>query len=113
MYRDDTDEGTLFTTVNISSVEEMNSYLLDNFPDLNDTSLETIDGLYPKGEQFADHGEYYSATASAYGDLRYICPGIYVSDSLLQYNKPTKNWLYRYVITIPKWSQNSVRTCDL
>ena len=74
----------------------MNGFLQDNFPALNDTSLSTIDTNYPKSEQFSDHGEYYFAAATAYGEIRYICPGIFVSDSLRQFNSQP-NWLYQYV----------------
>jgi hypothetical protein len=72
----------------------MNSFLQDNFPALNDTSLAVIDAKYPESEQFPGHGENYFNAATAYGEIRYICPGIFVSEQLRKFNtKP--NWLYQ------------------
>ena len=90
----DTNEGTIFTPTDLNTTSDLNNFLLDNFPFLNDTSLSTIDTLYPVSEQFPDHGENYWNAAAAYGEMRYICPGIFVSDSLRQFNTQP-NWLYQ------------------
>lgn len=74
-------------------MEDMNNFMLDNFPFLTEDDLSTIDTNYPVADQFPDHGEFYFNAASAYGEMRYICPGIFVSDSLLQYNtQPVWNY---------------------
>ena len=73
----------------------MDNFLADNFPDLNDTMFESINDYYPKGEQFEDHGEYYSAAAAAYGEMRYICPGIFISNQIRNARSPLPNWLYQ------------------
>ena len=72
----------------------MNSFLQDNFPALTDSDLATIDANYPVSDQFPDHGEYDFNAASAYGEIRYICPGIFVSGSLRKFNTQP-NWLYQ------------------
>lgn len=57
----------------------MNSFLKNNFPALSAYQLSQIDSLYPKAEQFPEHGAYWRTAANAYGEMRYICPGIAIS----------------------------------
>ncbi|EKM56747.1 uncharacterized protein PHACADRAFT_207938 [Phanerochaete carnosa HHB-10118-sp] len=100
VFGDDTNDGTIFTPHGLNSTEDMNNFLLDNFPFLTENDLSTIDTNYPIADQFPDHGEFYFNTASAYGEIRYLCPGIFVSDSLLQYNTHPV-WNYQYNVTDP------------
>lgn len=58
----------------------MNSFLKDNWVKLNDSQLETIDDLYPKAQQFPNSSAYWRTAANAYGEMRYICPGIFLSE---------------------------------
>ena len=73
----------------------MDNFLLDNFPKLNQTSLETIHEFYPVSEQFPDHGTFYFNSATAYGETRYICPGIFISNRIREFRSPRPNWLYQ------------------
>lgn len=57
----------------------MNNFLKNNWPKLTAFQLARIDFLYPKAEQFPDRGPYFRTAANAYGDLRYTCPGLYLS----------------------------------
>ena len=76
---DDTNEGTVFTPTNISTQQDMSQFLGDQFPFLTDAMSEKINNLYPIAGQFPNHGAYYSAAANAYGELRYICVGRFIS----------------------------------
>ena len=87
--------GTIFTPNDFNTTEDMNSFLLDNFPNLNSSSLNTIDSLYPKSTQFPSRGEFFSAAALAYGELRYNCPGIFISGEIRDLSTPQTNWLYQ------------------
>jgi len=51
----------------------------DQFPALNDTALAVIDSLYPPAETFPKTGALYRTASNAYGEMRYNCPGIYLS----------------------------------
>ncbi|KAH9205844.1 Alpha/Beta hydrolase protein [Leptodontidium sp. 2 PMI_412] len=79
IYGSDTNEGTVFTPHTISNYTEMNNFLKNNWPKLTAFQLARIDFLYPKAEQFPDRGPYFRTAANAYGDLRYTCPGLYLS----------------------------------
>ncbi|KAL5528651.1 hypothetical protein ACEPAF_7787 [Sanghuangporus sanghuang] len=96
VFGDDTNEGTIFTPSSLDSESDMDNFLLDNFPKLNQTSLDTIHFFYPESEQFPDHGTFYFNAATAYGEMRYICPGIFISNQIRRFRNPRPNWLYHY-----------------
>ncbi|RKF76099.1 Acetylcholinesterase [Golovinomyces cichoracearum] len=95
IFGDDTDEGTIFTPAAINNVTDMNNFLKDNFPKLSSTQLDTIDSFYPKDQKYPNKGDYWSAAADAYGEMRYVCPGIHIST---QYSKNDvfQNWNFRW-----------------
>ena len=96
---DDTNGGTIFTPRDTNSVAAMNEFLKDQFPNLSDTQLAQIDYYYPKAEQFPNTGEYWRAVSNAYGQMRYMCPGLYISSA---YSKTlTPSWNYRYNVEDP------------
>ncbi|KAH8119020.1 triacylglycerol lipase [Phellopilus nigrolimitatus] len=101
VFGDDTNEGTLFTP-NLSTTADMNNFLQDNFPNLTSSMLNTIDALYPESSQFRDHGAFYFTAATAYGEMRYICPGIFISQEINKTRSPLPNWNYHYNVTDKK-----------
>jgi len=82
IFGDDTNEGTIFTPFNINSTTAMNSFLQDQFVNLTADNLNQIDRFYPKAQQFQGKGPFWRAAANAYGEMRYICPGIYISSMI-------------------------------
>jgi hypothetical protein len=76
---DDTNEGTIFIPSNISSSIDMDNFLKNQFVNLTESNLEQINSYFPDGQQFPGRGAFWRATANAYGEIRYICPGIYIS----------------------------------
>ncbi|PQE33279.1 triacylglycerol lipase protein [Rutstroemia sp. NJR-2017a WRK4] len=79
IYGDDTNEGTVFTPQNISTSAQMDDFLRNNWPKLTSSQLQKIHTYYPQGRAYPDSGAYWSAAALAYGEIRYNCPGIYLS----------------------------------
>lgn len=91
---DDTNEGTVFTPSNISTPQDMSQFLGDQFPFLTEEMSEKINSLYPKADQFPGRDEYFSAAANAYGELRYICAGRFISSSIRNFGSAS-NWNYQ------------------
>ncbi|EED16023.1 triacylglycerol lipase, putative [Talaromyces stipitatus ATCC 10500] len=102
IFGDDTNEGTVFTPHNTSSVEQADGFLTDNFPFLNDTELSTINSIYmsqPDNPVYPKAGKYWQGVSNAYGEMRYICPGIYLTTA---YNNDSETsdtiWNYHYAV---------------
>ena len=97
--RDDTNGGTIFTPRDTNTVAAMNTFMKDQFPPLTDSQLSQIDTFYPEAEQFANTGSYWRAVSNAYGQMRYMCPGLYISNRYSQTQTPS--WNYRYNVEDP------------
>jgi carboxylesterase type B len=63
----------------MNNYNDVNNFLKNNFVKLTTTQLAQINFLYPKAEQFPNAGPYWRTAANAYGDMRYFCPGIWMS----------------------------------
>lgn len=90
-----TNEGTVFTPTNLSSTQDVHDFLRDNFPKLKKSQLAHIDILYPKAEQYPGKGVYWKTGANAYGEMRYNCPGLYISSAILERGMPS-SWNYHW-----------------
>lgn len=77
----------------------MNHFLKDQYPDLTSAQLTQIDTFYPKAEQFPNSGLYWRATANAYGNMRYMCPGLFISSAYSNASVPS--WNYHYNVMDP------------
>ncbi|KAL5313134.1 hypothetical protein ACEPPN_018867 [Leptodophora sp. 'Broadleaf-Isolate-01'] len=95
----DTNDGTGFTPKDTNSTAAMNGFLSSQFPTLSTTQLSKIDTLYPMAEQFPNSGLYWRAAANAYGDMRYKCPGLYISNAFAEAG--VNSWNYRYNVEDP------------
>ncbi|KAH0287872.1 alpha/beta-hydrolase [Aureobasidium namibiae CBS 147.97] len=82
IYGDDTNEGTVFVPVNTSSQGESNTFLKNQFPLLTLSQIKKINKLYPNNasNQFPNSGAWWRQASDQYGELRYNCPGINISD---------------------------------
>lgn len=92
IFGDDTNEGTIFTPDSIADKTQMNTFLKNNFPKLNTTQLSKLDDLYPEGALFSSKGDMFEAAANAYGEMRYICPGIYLSSTYSSHGVKSYNY---------------------
>lgn len=88
---DDTNEGTIFAA-NAKSLEEVGSFMKDNFPQLSDEHTAAISAIYSSEDPFSQHAAYFSSAAAAYGESTFVCPGLELSTLVSQH---TKSWNYR------------------
>lgn len=98
---DDTNEGTIFTPTNTSTIGESDTFIQDQFPAISLKQLREWNELYPvEGEpQFPHTGRYWRQVSKGYGEMRYICPGIFISGT--QANMSVPNWNYRWNVIDP------------
>jgi carboxylesterase type B len=77
----------------------MNEFLLEQFPALTRAQMSVIDKFYPKAQQFPDSGAFWRAAANAYGNMRYECSGIQMSNTFARSIFPA--WNYHYNVFDP------------
>lgn len=101
IFGDDTNGGTIFAPRRTSSLTQSNTFLHDHFPYLTRKHLRRIDTLYPNnGPQFPHLGSWWRQVSNAYGDLRYMCPNLFISSALSRHGLKG-NWNYRYNVEDP------------
>ncbi|RFU25456.1 hypothetical protein B7463_g10886, partial [Scytalidium lignicola] len=99
IFGDDTNGGTIFTPKDTDNVTAMNRFLKDQYPNLTNAQLARIDKYYPEAQQFPNSGRYWRAVSNAYGQMRYMCPGLYISSAYSKSLIPS--WNYRYNVEDP------------
>ncbi|KAE8145133.1 Alpha/Beta hydrolase protein [Aspergillus avenaceus] len=109
IFGDDTNEGTNFVPRNVSTVADANIFIQNQFPAIKPAHMANINTLYlqkNQTENFPDSGLYWRPASSAYGELRYICPGI---DMSATYTKAGVNsWNYHYAVQDPDLEASGV-----
>ncbi|KAL2352362.1 Alpha/Beta hydrolase protein [Cryomyces antarcticus] len=95
IFGDVTNEGTLFAPKEAKTVDEMNRFVMDQFSRMSPKQVNQLAKLYPKAEQFPDTAAYWRSTANMFGELRYNCPGIYISSAYARHNV-TSSWNYHW-----------------
>ena len=115
IYGDVSNEGTVFVPrVNQSTgtINGANAWLQAQFPLLNSSELASINSLYPPETQdfygASTVGEYWLSTSTAYGDIRYVCPGFYLNNQTAHYASSVGNWNYHYNVTDPEQIRNGL-----
>lgn len=102
IFGDDTNEGTVFTPHNTSSVAYADEFLSDNFPFLNETELSTINSMYLSSQDdpvYSGAGKYWQGVSTGYGEMRYICPGIYLTEAYTNSSITCNTiWNYHYAV---------------
>jgi len=100
IFGDDVNGGTVFTPRATSNLSQSDQFLKNQFPYLTLVQLKQINDLYPVAEQpqINGTGAYFRQAAKAYGDMRYMCPGIYLSAQYQAYGVPAA-WNYLYNVT--------------
>lgn len=78
----------------------MNIFLLSQFPNLVVSQLAKIDSFYPEGIAYPNASTFWPTVSYAYGEMRYICPGIFISSSYSQYSM-LPNWNYHWDVHDP------------
>jgi hypothetical protein len=76
----------------------MNDFLKDNWVKLTPGQLKQIDEYYPPDKtEHPDKGEYWKPSADAYGDVRYVCPAVFMNKMVQNHAQGDANWHYQYV----------------
>ncbi|KAL8659546.1 MAG: hypothetical protein Q9202_007075 [Teloschistes flavicans] len=111
IYGDATDEGTTFVPRSTDTVDDSNGFLQAQFPLLNATQEDWIQKTYPPStQQFSiKSGKYWRSTADAYGELRYVCPGMFLNNVYAAHGVKG-NWNYRYAVLIPGANKSGIGT---
>lgn len=102
IFGDDTNEGTKFVTKSISSVDEADTFIQNQFPAIKQAHLARINSMYltpDQTEKFPGAGSYWRPASTAYGEIRYICPGIDLSSIYAAAGVPS--WNYHYAVQDP------------
>ncbi|KAG9246524.1 Alpha/Beta hydrolase protein [Calycina marina] len=98
-------EGTIFTPGGLSNYDDVNKFLKANYPKLTAEHLANIDHYYPKMAQFLGKGEYWRTGATAYGEMRYNCPGYSLPKQFAAHGI-TDVWHYHYDVLKPENAAN-------
>ncbi|KAH8752354.1 Alpha/Beta hydrolase protein [Hyaloscypha sp. PMI_1271] len=107
IFGDDTNEGTIWTPSSLNSSTAMDNFLKNQFVNLNQTDLERINSYYPAVQQFPGKGAFWRAAANAYGEMRYTCPGIYISTMISTHGQPA-SYNYRWDVLSMQNSRNGL-----
>lgn len=88
-------EGTLFVSRPDTTNEgSLRMSLRSNFPDFTKAQLDEVVKRYPVGPQFPGSGQYFSATAKAYGETRYNCAAQFLAE-VVQKTGKRDSYLYQ------------------
>ena len=98
VFGDDTNEGTIFTPRDLKTSSQSAKFLNDNFPGLTSDQLDQLASIYKFDN--TDISNYWLQASWAYGELRYICPGIHMS-TLITNHSDINVWNWRYNIATP------------
>lgn len=100
IFGDDNNGGTIFTPQNTSNYAESDWFLQTQFPYLTLSQLATINSLYPEvGPTYPKAGTFWRQISNAYGEMRYLCPGLFCSSAYSNASLPS--WNYRYNVEDP------------
>ncbi|KAL9110955.1 MAG: hypothetical protein Q9227_004570 [Pyrenula ochraceoflavens] len=102
IFGDDTNEGTIFVPKNTSSIADSDTFIQNQFSTVSISQLRTINALFPNPNlTFPDSGPFWRQASNAYGEIRYICPGIFCSDAYANVSGKS-TWNYRYAVLDPE-----------
>ncbi|KAJ5558161.1 CAZyme family CE10 [Penicillium sp. DV-2018c] len=102
IFGDDTNEGTIFVPKSTASVAEADNFIQRQFPFMTQSQMTKINSMYltaDKTESFPGAGAYWRPASTAYGEIRYICPGIDMSSVYAAAGVPS--WNYHYAVQDP------------
>lgn len=96
IFGDDTNGGTIFTPRNTSSQEESNDFLETQFPYLTSSQLDEIAELFPVPTHHCpESGCWWRQVSNAYGEMRYMCPSLYISSAYANLSSSTQSSHYK------------------
>lgn len=111
IFGDDTNEGTMFVPKGVSSVAEADTFLQNQFPSMTKAHLAKINSMYltpNQTKEFPGAKPYWRPASNAYGEIRYICPGIKMSSIYADAGVPS--WNYHYAVQDPAKEKEGMGT---
>lgn len=101
IFGDDTNGGTVFTPANTTTLQESDMFLHNQFPFLTLRDFATVHDLYPNPNITACPavGCYWRQVSNAYGEMRYMCPGLFISNAYTSSSTPS--YAYRWNVEDP------------
>ncbi|GMF68279.1 unnamed protein product [Aspergillus oryzae] len=109
IFGDDTNEGTIFVPKNVSNVGEADTFIQNQFPTIKLEQFAAINAWYlheNQTRQFPDAGPYWRPASNAYGEMRYICPGIDLSS--IYARAGINSWNYHYAVQDPDLKESGL-----
>ena len=99
---DDTNEGTIFVPMDTANLSMSDIFIQSQFPTISLHQLRNFNELYPvKGTpSFPNAGRYWRQASNGYGEMRYTCPGVFISNVYAN-EKVAANWNYRWNVMDP------------
>ncbi|KAK4951517.1 hypothetical protein LTR10_010493 [Elasticomyces elasticus] len=106
---DDTNEGTVFAPRTASNYSESDTFIKAQFPAISLGQLKMWNELYPVEDtpSFPNSGRYWRQVSDGYGEMRYTCPGIFIS-SVFANQSLNENWNYRWNVIDPESNANGL-----
>ncbi|KAI4278005.1 MAG: hypothetical protein LQ337_001334 [Flavoplaca oasis] len=100
IYGDTTNGGTISVPPSTDTTEMSNDWLQAQFPALNTTQKTWFQRTYPPPIKQPDSSmmrrvNYWSFTADAYGEINYICPGLFLNNVYTRHSVKS-HWNYPF-----------------
>jgi carboxylesterase type B len=109
---DSTNEGLIFTTKAVSSLQKAYTFVADQFPNLDAQDQEAIEGVWQGPTDESYDGRWRNVAADIYGHIRYICPGLNFSSAYAD-STSVNTWQYRWDVAQRDASLAGFRTTVL
>lgn len=98
---DDTNGGTDFAPSDLSSSIESNLWVADQYPTITPHMFGEINALYPNGNHTCpNEGCYWRQAADVFGDIRFMCPSVFMARKLAQLGS-SSSYAYRWNVEDP------------
>lgn len=95
IFGDDSNGGTIFVPRTTYTIGDSNNFLRAQFPYLTLQQLSVLNQLYPNPNlTFPNSGPYWRQASNVYGEMRYQCPGLYLSSAFSSRNLSAYNYIY-------------------
>ena len=98
-------EGTVFTPHTIKTSQDSKNFLSEQFPLLSPTQLDSIATDYDFAQNEGT-ALYWHQASAAYGEIRYICTSLQLTDIFTKNNIP--NWHYLYDVQPEPFNQDKL-----
>lgn len=98
VFGDVSNEGTIFAPRSVKDVHGSRRFLKNNWPRFNDAQLDKMTQMYDLDKQ--EPAPYWHHVSRAFGETRYICPSIQLSD-LVTKRGTSAVWNWRYDVLDP------------